>query len=226
MPSPPRHVHSLLDGASDGELESGGRGSFSFGLPRRPAVHGSGRTSRHHTVFGAVWRPEWEVTPLSGCHGKRTMSSPKQSLLRNIPPVEALLADPQLQHWADRLSRDVLRAAVRTAVAGVREQLLAESPGETDPESLHRQIVARAVLRHRCGHGTPVSAGHQRHGSHSAHGAGTCRACPRRDASTWSMTCQAIQCCRSMWRPAGAGRAIPASSGCCSNSPAPRQPRS
>ena len=56
------------------------------------------------------------------------MSSPKQSLLKNIPPVEALLADPQLQRWSDRLSRDVLRAAVRTAVAGVRERLLAESP--------------------------------------------------------------------------------------------------
>lgn len=73
------------------------------------------------------------------------MSSPEHSLFRNIPSVEALLADPQLQHWADTLSRDVLRAAVRTAIAGVRERLSAEPPRETDPESLHRQIVARAV---------------------------------------------------------------------------------
>jgi L-seryl-tRNA(Ser) seleniumtransferase len=73
------------------------------------------------------------------------MSFSNQSLFRNIPSVEALLADPQLRHWADRLPRDVLRDAVRRAIAGMRERLMAKSPGETDPESLHRQIVARVV---------------------------------------------------------------------------------
>jgi L-seryl-tRNA(Ser) seleniumtransferase len=73
------------------------------------------------------------------------MSSPKQSLLRNIPPVEALLADPQLQCWAERLSHNVLRAVVRNAIAAVRDRLLAESPEETDPGVLHDQIVAVAL---------------------------------------------------------------------------------
>ncbi len=73
-------------------------------------------------------------------------SSAKQSLLKHIPSVEALLADPQLQTWTDQLSRSMLRAAVRTAVAGVRERLLADPPAvQTDPESLHREIVAWAV---------------------------------------------------------------------------------
>ena len=73
------------------------------------------------------------------------MSSRKQSLLRNIPSVEALLADPQLQHWGGRLPRDVLRGMVRAAVTDVRERLLRESADKTDQPSLHCQIVAKTV---------------------------------------------------------------------------------
>jgi len=74
------------------------------------------------------------------------MTGPKQDLLKNIPPVEALLADPRLQEWSDRLSRDVLRAAARRAVAHVRDGLLAEpATGEVDTAALHDRIVTRAV---------------------------------------------------------------------------------
>ncbi len=78
-------------------------------------------------------------------HGIGNMSSRDQSLYRNIPSVEALLADPQLQQWANRLPRDVLRSAVRVAVDEVRERLVAIPSGETDPQSLHSRIVTRAV---------------------------------------------------------------------------------
>ncbi len=72
-------------------------------------------------------------------------SSGKQSLFRKIPSVEALLADPQLQRLADRLPRAVLRGAVRTAVARVREMLLAGSSGELDQESLQGLVVTWAM---------------------------------------------------------------------------------
>ncbi len=73
------------------------------------------------------------------------MSSSKQNLFRNIPSVEALLADPQVQQWADKLPRDVLRGAVRTAAEQVRRALVDQEPTLVEPQDIHSRIVARAM---------------------------------------------------------------------------------
>ena len=75
------------------------------------------------------------------------MSSPNQPLLRNIPAVEALLGDPRLQELAATVPRALLVGAVRGVVDDVRASILSGQWEESDPASLHRAIVDRAIER-------------------------------------------------------------------------------
>jgi L-seryl-tRNA(Ser) seleniumtransferase len=73
------------------------------------------------------------------------MPSPKQNLLRKIPPVETYLQDPQLLRLAEQIPYAVRRDAVRVAVTRLRKQFLDEMPEEIDQEAVHHRVVAEAV---------------------------------------------------------------------------------
>ena len=59
--------------------------------------------------------------------------------------MEVLLLDPELAETAVEYPRDVIRAAVRAAVAATRKHLLAAMPDDADQAQLQRAVVARAL---------------------------------------------------------------------------------
>lgn len=73
------------------------------------------------------------------------MSTNRHEQFRKIPSVEAVLADPGLQAFANQLSRDILRNAARRATDQIRESLRAGAISDADEESLQRMIVERAA---------------------------------------------------------------------------------
>jgi len=73
------------------------------------------------------------------------MSSPINDVLRKIPSVEVLLLAPELAETAVEYPRDVIRAAVRAAVAATRKHLLAAMPDDADQAQLQRTVVALAL---------------------------------------------------------------------------------
>lgn len=77
------------------------------------------------------------------------MSTARQRSLKNIPSVEALLQDAQLQRNAEALPRKVFVDAVRDAVQQTRDRLLAEQLDDTDAKTLRDHILASVARRIR-----------------------------------------------------------------------------
>ncbi|MFW6170724.1 MAG: L-seryl-tRNA(Sec) selenium transferase [Planctomycetota bacterium] len=73
------------------------------------------------------------------------MSMDRQEQFRKIPSVEAVLADPRVQNFADQLSRSILRNAARNATDQARAGLQAGVISEADHESLRQLVVEGAV---------------------------------------------------------------------------------
>ncbi|MFW6171210.1 MAG: hypothetical protein ACODAD_12025, partial [Planctomycetota bacterium] len=73
------------------------------------------------------------------------MSTNRQEQFRKIPSVEAVLADPRVQHFAAQLSRGILRNAARNATDQVRAGLQAGVISEADHASLQRMVIDGAV---------------------------------------------------------------------------------
>ena len=69
------------------------------------------------------------------------MSSPKQSLLSQLPAVEILLEDAESQGWTVGVPRRVLVDSVRTVVDEARQRLLELKDGNADTEALRESIL-------------------------------------------------------------------------------------
>jgi L-seryl-tRNA(Ser) seleniumtransferase len=70
------------------------------------------------------------------------MTLSNQQLLRNLPSVDALLKDPDLESCATELGRQVVVNSIRRAIEEVRELILAEAPAETDEDTIRQKIIA------------------------------------------------------------------------------------
>ena len=59
------------------------------------------RQSHQSRMFGGMFSsPEWTFRQPGSEHGTSVMPSPKQDLLREIPSVDAVLQDPELEKFA------------------------------------------------------------------------------------------------------------------------------
>jgi L-seryl-tRNA(Ser) seleniumtransferase len=77
------------------------------------------------------------------------MPSPKQTPLRNIPSVDILLQDAELQRSAAAVPRRIVVDCVRAAVEETRKLLLAEATSDVDPDEVYRAIMDRVRQRLR-----------------------------------------------------------------------------
>jgi L-seryl-tRNA(Ser) seleniumtransferase len=75
------------------------------------------------------------------------MMQSNQQILRNLPSVDALLNDPDLQSRVAELGRQVVANSIRQAIEEVRELILAETPTDTDEGTIRQQIITD--VRHR-----------------------------------------------------------------------------
>ena len=75
------------------------------------------------------------------------MALSNQQILRNLPSVDALLKDPDLESCATELGRTVVANSIRQAIEEVRELILAQVLAETDEDAIRRKIIAD--VRHR-----------------------------------------------------------------------------
>ncbi len=72
------------------------------------------------------------------------MASDKQTLLRQIPSVDSLLQDPDLQAQTAGQPRPIVVEAIRTAIEKVRNQILAGATPDTAANDIRQSIVAQA----------------------------------------------------------------------------------
>ncbi|MBN2593598.1 MAG: L-seryl-tRNA(Sec) selenium transferase [Sedimentisphaerales bacterium] len=70
------------------------------------------------------------------------MTLSNQQILRNLPSVDALLNDPDLQNCAADLGRQVVVNSIRRAIDDFRERILAQNLVETDGDVIRQQIIA------------------------------------------------------------------------------------
>ena len=70
-----------------------------------------------------------------------------QQILRNLPSVDALLKDPELESCAAELGRQVVVNSIRRVIEEVRELILTQAPAETDEGAIRRKIITD--VKHR-----------------------------------------------------------------------------
>jgi L-seryl-tRNA(Ser) seleniumtransferase len=70
------------------------------------------------------------------------MTPSNQQILRNLPSVDALLKDPDLESCAVELGRTVVVNSIRRAIEDVRELLMNQTLAETDEDAIRRKIIA------------------------------------------------------------------------------------
>ncbi len=75
------------------------------------------------------------------------MTESNQQILRNLPSVDALLNDPNLQNCAAEVGRQVVVNSIRHVIEEIRELILAEAPAETDEDTIRQQIIVD--VKHR-----------------------------------------------------------------------------
>ncbi|MHC4323427.1 MAG: L-seryl-tRNA(Sec) selenium transferase, partial [Planctomycetota bacterium] len=85
------------------------------------------------------------------------MTLSNQQILRNLPSVDALLKDSDLQNCAGELGRQVVTNSIRQVIEEIRELILAEALAETDEDGIRRKIIAD--VKHRL---TTISQPHYR----------------------------------------------------------------
>ena len=91
----------------------------------------------------------WHPAPRDGAPGRAEVSkmASAKDVLRNIPAVDQLLGDLEAEEAA--APRSVVVDAVRAAVEGARESLLAEPEEEITEAALREAILADARTRIR-----------------------------------------------------------------------------
>jgi L-seryl-tRNA(Ser) seleniumtransferase len=70
------------------------------------------------------------------------MMQSNQQILRNLPSVDALLKDPDLESSAGELGRQVVVNSIRQVIEELRELILARTLAETDEDAIRRKIIA------------------------------------------------------------------------------------
>src|SRR5271154_3199314 len=78
-------------------------------------------------------------------HGKRAFSADQADLLRQIPSVDELLAQPRLAALAKRVDRTLLVEVTRATLADLRAKIAGERQTvllSLDPASLEAQITS------------------------------------------------------------------------------------
>lgn len=75
------------------------------------------------------------------------MTLSNQQVLRNLPSVDALLNDPDLQNCAVDLGRQVVVNSIRRAIDDLRELILAGNFAETDEDIIRRKIITDVMQR-------------------------------------------------------------------------------
>jgi len=75
------------------------------------------------------------------------MTESNQQILRNLPSVDAILNDPDLQNCATDLGRQVVANSIRQAIEEVRELILAQNLAETDEDVIRQKIIADVKQR-------------------------------------------------------------------------------
>jgi L-seryl-tRNA(Ser) seleniumtransferase len=68
----------------------------------------------------------------------------KQDLLRKIPSVEVVLQDAGFARAAAGVPRPIVVDCVRAAVEAVRGELQAQPPDGSEPQAIHRRVLAQA----------------------------------------------------------------------------------
>lgn len=69
------------------------------------------------------------------------MTLSNQQILRNLPSVDALLKDPDLESCTTELGRTVVANSIRRAIEEVRELLMAQTLAETDEDAIRQKII-------------------------------------------------------------------------------------
>jgi L-seryl-tRNA(Ser) seleniumtransferase len=64
--------------------------------------------------------------------------------LRKLPSVDALLKDPELEHYLAEMGRKVVVDSIRRAIDDVRELLMTQTAVELDEETIHHKVVVGA----------------------------------------------------------------------------------
>ncbi|MCG7852488.1 MAG: hypothetical protein MIO92_08195, partial [Methanosarcinaceae archaeon] len=70
-----------------------------------------------------------------------------EAVLRQLPAVDTLLKEPDLESSAAELGRTVVVDSIRQAIEEVRELILAQALVETDEDTIRRKIIAGARQR-------------------------------------------------------------------------------
>jgi L-seryl-tRNA(Ser) seleniumtransferase len=70
------------------------------------------------------------------------MTLSNQQILRNLPSVDALSNDPDLESYAAELGRTVVVDSIRRAIDEVRELLMNQALAEMDEDGIRRKIIA------------------------------------------------------------------------------------
>jgi len=69
------------------------------------------------------------------------MTPSNQQILRNLPSVDVLMNDPDLQSCATELGRQVVVNSVRLAIDEFRELILTEAPADIDERTIRQKII-------------------------------------------------------------------------------------
>jgi L-seryl-tRNA(Ser) seleniumtransferase len=75
------------------------------------------------------------------------MSSSKQSLLRKIPSVDALLQDRELERYIKETPRKIVVDSVRASLAEIRRALAADPTDDVDEDAIRRRVLAGTKSR-------------------------------------------------------------------------------
>jgi L-seryl-tRNA(Ser) seleniumtransferase len=70
------------------------------------------------------------------------MTPSNQQILRNLPSVDSLSKDPELENYTAELGRTVVVNSIRRAIDEVRELLMSQALVDTDEDSIRRKIIA------------------------------------------------------------------------------------
>jgi L-seryl-tRNA(Ser) seleniumtransferase len=75
------------------------------------------------------------------------MEKQTNQLLRRLPSVDAVLNDPTLGTFAERLGKAPLAEAIRVSIDQIRQRLVAEPPADLSEADIRQQVVSAAKGR-------------------------------------------------------------------------------
>lgn len=74
------------------------------------------------------------------------MTLSNQQILRNLPSVDSLSKNPDLESYATELGRTVVVNSIRRAIDEVRELLMSQALVDTDEDSIRRKIIGEVKI--------------------------------------------------------------------------------